>query len=131
MGEQVEALEHEPDPAAQAIDLRIGAVYVLTIEQDLAALDVFQAVDRANQGRLAGTRWPTQHHHFARLHLGGDVGQRLVLAVPFIDYRKHDHWMHGRSPLQLSVANNGSLDTACPPSPRRLRAIRRSTQPAR
>ncbi len=95
MRKQIETLEHKTDATAQTIDVGVGAIHVMTVEQNLALLHVFKTVDGADQCRFTRAGWPAQHHHFAALHLGGDVGQGLVFAIPFVDPGKHDHWMHG------------------------------------
>src|SRR5215208_3198009 len=51
--EEVEALEHHADVAAQAGELLALLGHLLAVDGDLALLDRLQAVDRAAQRRLA------------------------------------------------------------------------------
>ena len=94
--EQVEALEHHADVAALAGDVAlriahqaaIGAFAIAhgtAVDANAPALDVFQQVDAADKGGLAGAGGADQHHYFAAPHLQGDALEDLQLAERLLD----------------------------------------------
>ena len=56
MREQIEALEDDADVAAQRVDIDAGPGDPVAVDADLAALDVLEAVDAAQQRRFAAAR---------------------------------------------------------------------------
>ncbi|MNP19507.1 hypothetical protein D3C76_1120410 [compost metagenome] len=52
---------------------------------DVAGIDAFQAVDRADQRRLAGARWSDDRDHLAVIDTQVDTQQHLVGAIALLD----------------------------------------------
>ena len=90
-GQQRELLEHHRDPlGAQAPERRPVAAgdvdrAVRVVDQDLAAGHLVEAVDGAQQRRLAGAREPHQHADLARLDRDRGAGDADHLAGPLED----------------------------------------------
>ncbi|MNM44339.1 hypothetical protein D3C81_552330 [compost metagenome] len=88
--EQVEVLEHHADvPHAFAQAGAVGFVRrfdeFFAEQQNVAGIDGFQAVDGADQRRLAGAGWPDDRDHLAVLDIQVDAHQHLVGAIAFLD----------------------------------------------
>jgi hypothetical protein len=58
--EQVELLEQHPDVTAHRIDRLVPGGQLDAMHHDAAALHGLEPVDAADQGGLAGARWPAQ-----------------------------------------------------------------------
>lgn len=95
-GQQVEVLENHPDlltEAAQAVGVEGGDFF--TVDGDLAATGVFQAIDQTQQGTFSCAGMTDQAENLAVLNRqtgrmqGGDflTGD----AVSFVDVLKLDH----------------------------------------
>ena len=84
--EQVEVLEHHADFAAVGVDVgfRIGQVQAINAHR--AGIQLFQAIQAAQKGRLAGTGRADHHQHFALGHLGGDIVDRAYLLAAGVEY---------------------------------------------
>ncbi|MNZ79287.1 hypothetical protein D3C78_978870 [compost metagenome] len=111
MRPQVEVLEDEADLAAQAIDLAVvGSDQVavlgglelesLTGNQDFALVRVFQQVDAAQQGGLAGAGGSQDRDHIAIACGQRDALEDLLVAVAFVqvaDFQRGRGLGHVRS----------------------------------
>ncbi len=89
-------LEHEADaPLAQA-----ELVGIDVAEEDLAAVDLFEAGHGPQQGRLARSRGAEQGDEFARLDLQRNAAQGRI-AAEALGQVLHGHGNgHGRAPVQ-------------------------------
>ena len=47
----------------------MAGIQALTQHIQLATIQGFETVERANQGALAGSRWAHHHQHFTTVHL--------------------------------------------------------------
>ena len=68
MGEQIEVLEHHAHFAPNFRDVLQVIGQFDTIDDDVALLMFFQAIDAANHGGLAGTRWAANDNSLALVH---------------------------------------------------------------
>ncbi|MNN83736.1 hypothetical protein D3C81_2008190 [compost metagenome] len=82
MLEQVEVLKHHADIGAPAVDVGGGVRQGHAVHADGAAINGFQAVQRAQQGAFAGARRPDHHHDFALVQLAIDAVQRQMRRLP-------------------------------------------------
>ncbi len=114
--EQVELLEHEADAGTQRVHVKAFGVDVTPVDGDVATVDVFEPVERADQRRLARPRWPAHDQDFIFFHALGDPHQRVIVTVILVDVIENDH----RSLLS---------GIQCAPTGRRCR--RRSSRKAR
>ena len=73
VGEQVEMLEHHADFAAVGVDVGLGVGQLQAIDADRAGVELFQAIEAAQEGGFARARRADDHQHFALGYLGGDV----------------------------------------------------------
>ena len=80
MREQVIALEHHADLLADGGQILCG-LHVLSLEQDLSALDLLQGIDTAKQGRLAAAGGPQKDHDLALCDVKADVVEDVHLSV--------------------------------------------------
>ena len=85
MREQVEALEHDADVAAQRVEVDAGAADAVVVQADLAALDRLQAVDAAQQRGLAAARGADQADDLVRLDVEAEALEHLEGAVALVD----------------------------------------------
>ena len=95
MGEQVEGLEHHPEPAADRdrVDARVGDH--LAVEQDVAVVDLLEQIDAAQQRRLARAGGADQRDGLVLVHLQVDPAQHLGVAVGLRDAADLEHGGHG------------------------------------
>src|SRR5450830_102384 len=91
MRKQIELLKYEADPGAELVQVKTCSIDVLAVKGDLAILDIFEAVDGANQRGLTRTRWSTNHHYLPALDLRIDIDERMVTAIPLVDVGKNNH----------------------------------------
>ena len=101
MREEVEALEHHADVAAQAGELLALLGQPLAVDGDLALLDGLETVDRAAQRRLARARRADDDDDLAAGDLQVDVLQHVQFAEPLVDA--------GQADERLSVRTAGHL----------------------
>ncbi len=94
--EQVEVLEHHADLAANFLDLFQVVGQLNAVDDDLALLMLFQAVDAADQGRLAGPGRAADDDAFAGFDVQVDVFEDMEFAVPFV---------HGDDPDNILLAH--------------------------
>ena len=85
MGEEVEALEDDADLLTQPVQVDAAADDALALEADLAALDGLEAVDAAQQRRLAAARRPDEAHDLVLVDVQVDAPQHLVGAEALVD----------------------------------------------
>ena len=84
MREQVELLKHHADVAAYREDL-LGIVgQLLAVDDDTAALPVFEAVDAAKHRRFAAAGWTADDDALAPRDRQIDVAQHVEIAVPLV-----------------------------------------------
>ncbi len=87
LGERVGLLEHHADALAQQVHVELGVEDAVALEQHVAldahALDeVVEAVEAADERRLAAARGADEGGDAALRDLQRDVVERLLLAVP-------------------------------------------------
>src|SRR6185295_1064436 len=88
--EEVEALEHHADVAAEAGEFLALIRQSLPVDGDLALLDGLQAVDRPAEGRLARAGRPDDDDDLTTRDLEVDVLQHVQFAEPLVDPRQTD-----------------------------------------
>ncbi len=91
MRKQIELLEHEANMCAKLINIGGARVHIHAINLNISGLNGFKTVNRPDQGRLTGTRRPTDNDDFPPINLSIDIVQGLVFAVPFANIRKLYH----------------------------------------
>src|SRR4029077_4023450 len=84
MGKQVEMLEHHSDLAADRVDPADIAGEQHSVDDDLAALEVFKPVDATQQRRLARSGRSADHDALPAVDLEIDIGQHMKFAKPFV-----------------------------------------------
>src|ERR1700738_1338989 len=77
-------LEAHADFTPDLVDLLQVAGELRAVDNDTALLMLFQPIDAADHGRLAGTRGPADHDALAALDRKVDVAQHVELAVPLV-----------------------------------------------
>ncbi len=87
MRKQIELLKHHADVAAHRDDLLRVIGQLDAVDDDAAALPVFQPVDAAQQRRLAAAGRAADDDALAARHRQIDVAQHVKLAVPFVQVR--------------------------------------------
>ena len=93
--QRVRTLEDHADLLADLYDLDVGRVDVPVVHLD-AALDphvteaLVDAVDAAQQGRLAAARWSDESGDLAGFDVEGHVEKRLEGAVPQVERARAD-----------------------------------------
>ncbi|MCY1558302.1 hypothetical protein D9M68_952240 [compost metagenome] len=95
MREQVEVLEHHADLTAHVVAAGLGRD-VLVVHDDGAAVVGIEAIDAADQGRLAGARGAADDDLFALLHGHVDALQHLEILIVLTDILQTDDFVHGR-----------------------------------
>src|SRR3546814_5759025 len=65
--EEIELLEYHAGFLADQPNLRAAGLHADAVDDEIAAVDLLQRVDAAQQCRLAGTGGADEHHHFAGL----------------------------------------------------------------
>src|SRR5207302_4724095 len=104
VGKQVEGLEDHADAGAQRGQVDAAAADGVAEHDDVAHLDPLEAVDRADECRLAGAGRPAHDHHLAAGDGEVDVAQHVQLAEPLVDAaeldrrRRHDSMTSKMSP---------------------------------
>jgi hypothetical protein len=88
--EQVERLEDHPDLTAHSGDVANVIGELDAVHEDLATLVLLQAVDRPDEGRLAGPRGAEDDDHLAGPDGQVDPPQNVELAEPFVDVARND-----------------------------------------
>ena len=84
VGEQVVALEHHADVAAQVAQLRLAGIEGMAGDPDAAGLDALQPVEAAQHGALAGTAAADDGHDLALLDRERDALEHLVVAIGLV-----------------------------------------------
>ena len=85
MREQVEVLEHHADLAAHLVDALEVVGQLDAVDDQRAGLMLLQAVDAAEQRRLAGAGRAADHDPLAAHHPQADALQDVERAEPFVD----------------------------------------------
>ena len=93
--EQVEALEHHADFAADGVQRAEVAGELRAVDEDAAFLVGFEAVDAADHGALAGAGRAADDDAFLVADGEADVPQDVHGAVPLIDLVEHDGGLVG------------------------------------
>ena len=111
MREQVEVLEHHADLAPDDVDAAQIIGQLGAVDDDLAGLVLFESVDAADHGRLAGARRPGHNDALALHHLEVDVAQHMKIAIPLVDVDQLDRGLGGRQGPRLrgSFDRNGDV----------------------
>ena len=100
MREQVEALEHHADLAADGVERAQVVGQLGAVDDDAAFLMRLQPVDAADHGGLAGAGRAADHHALLLPDRQRDVAQHVHGAVPFVDLVQQD----GRAGWLVSAA---------------------------
>src|SRR5439155_9005658 len=119
MRKQVEALENKPDAASDPIDFLAAhpGMNILTVERQRSRLNLLQAIDRADQGRLARSRRPAYDDDLALADLRIDVDQGVVFTVSLVDVREFDHVRFSRTAVSnMFIAPPAGVGRPAPPS---------------
>ena len=85
MREQVELLEHHADLAPDQVDVLDVLAELDAVDDDLALLVLFEAIDAADHRRLAGARRPADHDALAAMDGEIDVLEDMEVPVPLVD----------------------------------------------
>src|SRR5204863_692340 len=80
--EQLEVLEHHPDPRAQLREIRLRVADRNAVHRDFALLERLEAVSALDEGRFSAPGRPAHDDDLAFFHFGGAVGEALEGAVP-------------------------------------------------
>ena len=89
--EQVELLEHHAHPPAHGMNCTLVATEFMASDDEPPLLMALQAVDAANQRRLARTRRPADHDSLTARHRQVDVSQCMKsVAIPLVDFGEVD-----------------------------------------
>ena len=116
VGEEVEALEHHADVAAEAGELPALVRQALAVDGDLALLDRLEAVDGAAQRRLARPRRADDDDDLSAVDRQVDVLEDVQVSEPLVHA--------GQADERLSVRTGGHPgDPKGDCTPRRTRAI--------
>ena len=83
-------LEHHADFATDFVDLADVVGELDSIDDNLTALMLFQAIDATDHRRLAGAGWAADNDALAGIDAQVDVLQDMELAVPFV-HANHLH----------------------------------------
>ncbi|MCY1364956.1 hypothetical protein D9M69_517840 [compost metagenome] len=83
--EQVEALEHHADLAAQRRQVRRLVDHFHAVDYDGAFFMPFQPVEQAQEGGFAGAGGTEDGDHFARLELDTDALEHVGGAIALAD----------------------------------------------
>jgi hypothetical protein len=78
--EQVERLEHDPDPLADAVDVDARRGDLGAADDDPSGIDGLEQVDAAEQRGLAGARGADEADHLVLGHHEVDAAQDLEVA---------------------------------------------------
>ncbi|AEW72795.1 hypothetical protein EcWSU1_01356 [Enterobacter ludwigii] len=89
--EQVELLEHHAGFLANQTVVDFRVIHLQAIDNQIAAGDLFQLVDAAQQGRFTGTGWPDNDHHFTLFDVQIDIVQHLGWAKVLGNVFKFNH----------------------------------------
>src|SRR5215471_7028298 len=81
---QVELLKYHSDFTPDGVNTPDVVGERHSVDNDLAALEILNPVDTAQQGRLARTGRSTDHNALAATDLEIDVGQHMKRAEPFV-----------------------------------------------
>src|SRR5438309_1880375 len=84
---------HKPDAASDPIEFLAAhlGMNVLAVERQRSGLDLLQAIDRADEGRLPRSRRPAYNDDLTLANLRIDVYQSVVFTVSLVDVREFDH----------------------------------------
>ena len=85
MREQIEALEHDADPAADRIGVAAGLGDVVTVEQDRPVVDRLEQVHAPQQRALAGARGANQADHLRLADIEAEPVEHRAFTEPLED----------------------------------------------
>ena len=100
MGEQVERLEHDPDPAPDLVRIDIGQGDIRAVNQDPAGVDRLEQVDAPEQGRLATAGRTDQAHDLVFADGEVDPAQDLELVEALVQTLDPDELSAHRAPAR-------------------------------
>ena len=75
MGKQIEALKYNANLLAQLVHIHARAGYAVILKPDFATLNLFEAIDAAQERGLAATRRADEANHLVLIHLEIDAAQ--------------------------------------------------------
>src|SRR5216684_526299 len=88
---QIETLEHHRNLGSDRNNRRCLVIDPRPLHADVAGVVTFQAVDAAQDGRLAGTRRADDADHLALFDRGGDALEHLDRTEALVDVVKLNH----------------------------------------
>src|SRR5699024_8557949 len=91
VGKQFEMLEHHADALAHLRQPRLAVGQRRSIEDDVAAINLFEPVDALHERTLTRAGRPAYHHDLAPADIQGTILQGLKGAIPFVDLLDLDH----------------------------------------
>ena len=120
MGEQVEALEDHADILAMLavlhktrllLPLALEVNKWLTVNFDLAVIDLLKAVQQADQRGLTGTGRADDGDDFAGLNLQADRAQHFDIVIGFMQFRRLQRWLlrHADAAGHCRTSRRGQL----------------------
>ena len=84
-------MEDHPDVAAQLVDVDVRVVDRQAIDDELAAVDRLELVDRSDHRALAGARRSDDDDHVALVHGKVDAAENMKWAEVLVDVAEFDH----------------------------------------
>ena len=73
--EQIEMLENHADPCAQLVEVGLGIGQIDAVNDDTAAIDFLQTVERPQEGALAGPAGTDDNQDLAPIHMIRNIPQ--------------------------------------------------------
>ncbi|MCY1541809.1 hypothetical protein D9M68_775120 [compost metagenome] len=100
---QVEMLEHHADFAAVGVDVGLRVGEVEAVDAHRAGVEFLEAVEAAQEGRLAGAGRADHHQHLAARHPGGHVVHRAHFVAAgvedFYQVTDFNHFARASAPV--------------------------------
>ena len=91
MGKQIELLKHHTDLFSHGIDGLDVITQGNAVDNNIALLVLFEAINASDKRRFARPRRPTNHKLFAFKNIEIDIPEHMeLIPVPFIDLGKAD-----------------------------------------
>ncbi len=109
--EEVERLEHDPDPPPQRVDVDVAGGDLRAADPDPPGLDRLEQVDAAQKRRLAGARRTDQADDLVLADVEVDPAQHLELAERLVHALDPKH----RGDVGFSLTSGFSLTPTSPP----------------
>jgi hypothetical protein len=91
VGIEVELLKNKTDFSPQFSHIGFVVIHVHAVDDKLAFLDRFQAVNAPDQGAFPGAARAAYDEDFTGLDFQVDVVQNMQLAEPLVDLAENNH----------------------------------------